>query len=122
MSGGGRLMAGGACPPSLEIRERDDPDGALRVTLLGEIDIAVVDDLATRLSLLRRFQRRVRLDLSELRFIDCGGVNAILRALAEARGVGWELEVDRIVSPCVERIALLAGAASALWPAEATTA
>ena len=56
-----------------ECRERSDPDGARRLTLLGEVDIAVADELARRLGRLERARARTRLDLSELQFIDlCG--------------------------------------------------
>jgi hypothetical protein len=60
---------------------------------------------------------RVRLDLSELDFIDCCGINGILRALAEARRLQWDLEVDPLVSPGVRRITSLEDIASELWPA-----
>jgi anti-anti-sigma factor len=103
--------------PVFEIKQRHDADGALRVTLLGELDIAVADGLRVRLDQLRWSEPHVRLDLSELDFIDCCGINSILRALAEARRDHWELEVDRLVSPGVNRITSLDDVAAALWPA-----
>ena len=118
MQGHGRPRATGT-RPVFEIRQRHDTDGALRVTLIGELDLAVADGLRARLDQLRRSERRVRLDLSELEFIDCSGINGILGALAEARRQHWELEVDRLVSPGVRRITSLADVASALWPAAA---
>lgn len=110
------------CLPCFEIRQRDDPDGTLRVTLMGEIDIAVTDLLTARLGQLKRSERRVRLDLSQPRFIDCSGVGAIMAALTDARRAGWQLDVDRRVSPSVARIIGLAGIAADLWPAEAVAA
>jgi anti-anti-sigma factor len=103
--------------PGFEIRQRHDADGTLRVTLTGELDLAVADGLRDQLDQLRRSGRRVRLDLSELEFIDCSGLNGILGALEAARRGHGELEVDRLVSPGVRRITSLADVASALWPA-----
>ena len=99
-----------------EIRQRHDADGALRVTLMGELDLAVADGLTARLDQLQRSEPRVRLDLSKLEFIDCCGINGILRALAEARRSHCGLEVDRQVSPGVRRITDLDEIAEALWP------
>jgi anti-anti-sigma regulatory factor len=53
--------------PVFEIKQRHDADGALRVTLLGELDLAVADGLRAQLDRLRRSERHVRLDLSELK-------------------------------------------------------
>ena len=103
--------------PVFDVRQRHDADGALRVTLMGELDLAVSDGLTAQLDRLRRSERRVRLDLSELDFIDCCGINGILRALAEARRLHWDLEVDPLVSPGVRRITSLEDIASELWPA-----
>jgi anti-anti-sigma factor len=97
-------------------RERTDPDGACRLTLLGEVDIAVAEELARRLHELERSGARIRLDLSELQFIDLCGLDAILAALQQARSAGWRLEVDRDVSRCVERIVAFAGVEAILWP------
>jgi anti-anti-sigma factor len=103
-------------PPLLEISERQDADGALRLTLIGEMDFAVTDRLQARLDQLRPSQRRVRLDLSQLEFIDCSGIRAILNALAESRRDARELEVGRTVSTPVERVISLADVAPDLWP------
>ena len=99
-----------------ECRERTDPDGARRLTLHGEVDIAVADELARRLHGLERFGARTRLDLSELQFIDLCGLDAILAALSSARSAGWPLEVDRRVSRSVERIVSYAGVEALIWP------
>jgi anti-sigma B factor antagonist len=109
------------CRPVFEIRQRHDADGALRVTLIGELDLAVADRLRARLGQLRHASRRIRLDLSQLEFIDCSGVGGILSALAEARCNRWEMEVDRLVSPSVRRLTAVEEIASALWPGEVPT-
>jgi anti-anti-sigma factor len=100
----------------LEYRLRTDPDGAQRLTLLGEVDIAVADQLARQLERLERLRTHAVLDLSELRFIDLCGLDAILAALRKARRTGWELEVDPRVSRSVERIIDFAGVSAIVWP------
>ncbi len=99
-----------------ECRERIDPDGARRLTLYGEVDIAVAGELARRLRRLERSGARTRLDLSELRFIDLCGLDEILAALGRARATDWQLEVDVQVSRSVERIVSYAGVRELIWP------
>ena len=106
--------------PFFQIQQCDDPDGAVRVTLIGEVDTVVADQLTARIEQLKRPDRRVRLDLSQPGFMDCSGVGALISILTDARRSGWELEVDRRVSPSVARIIALAGVASVLWPAQHT--
>lgn len=98
------------------MRERLDPDGMLRLTLLGDLDLAVAERLTARLAELKDGGGPVRLDLSELAFIDSSGVQAILVALTDARWIGWPLEVAPEVSPTVERAAQIVGIAQVLWP------
>jgi len=103
--------------PSFEIRETVDADGASRVTLVGELDIAVADGVEERLRRLRDAGRRARLDLSQLDFIDSSGVRAIVLGLKHARQGGHELEVDRRISPTVKRMIEIMGIGPQLWPA-----
>ena len=102
----------------LELSERQDADGAVRLSLIGELDLSVTDRLRGRIDELQRSQRRVRLDLSQLEFIDCSGVGAILGALAQARGSRRALEVDPCVSPNVSRVISLVQIAPDLWPGD----
>lgn len=88
------------------------------MTLTGELDLSATDGLRARLDEVQRSERRVRLDLSELEFIDCSGIRTILDAMAEARRDGCAFEVDRSVSPMVRRIVSLGAIAGELWPAE----
>jgi anti-sigma B factor antagonist len=103
----------------LELSEHQDADGAVRLSLVGELDLSVTDRLRGRIDELQRSKRRVRLDLSQLDFIDCSGVGAILNALAQARGNQRALEVDRCVSPNVSRVISLVQIAPDLWPSDA---
>jgi anti-anti-sigma factor len=119
VAGADGLMENKVPLPMLELSERQDADGAVRLSLIGELDLSATDRLRLHLAQLQRTQHRVRLDLSELEFIDCSGVGAILNAMAEARGAQRTLEVDRRVSPNVSRVISLVQIASDLWPAEA---
>jgi anti-sigma B factor antagonist len=102
--------------PSFEIRESAEDDGGTRVTLIGELDIAVADEVEERFRRLREAGSPVRLDLSQLEFIDSSGVRAIVLGLRHARQGGHELEVDRQISPTVRRMIEIMGIASQLWP------
>lgn len=99
-----------------EMRESTDLDGALRLTLDGGLDIVVADRLTARLHVLRAARRPVRLDLSELEFIDCTGLEAVIEELISARDAGRSLEVDRPVSAPVKRVITFMDVASVLWP------
>jgi anti-anti-sigma factor len=103
--------------PSFEIYESIDSDGAVRVALIGELDIAVADAVEDRLRQLRDDGRRARIDLSQLDFIDSSGVQTVVLGLRHAKKAGHELEVDRHVSSTVERLIDMMGIGQQLWPA-----
>jgi anti-anti-sigma factor len=100
-----------------EIRERQEADGTVCLMLAGELDLSVRDYFRARLHALKAANQAVRIDLSELEFIDSSGVSTLLRALNEARD-GWTLEVDRDTSAEVEYVIQLTGVASRIWPTE----
>jgi anti-sigma B factor antagonist len=104
--------------PSFEIRESVDADGAVRLALIGELDIAVADVVEERLRGHRAGEGLVRLDLSQLEFIDSSGVRAIVLGLKHSRLAGHGLEVDRDVSPTVARMIEIMGIGPQLWPAD----
>lgn len=104
--------------PSFEIREGVDADGAARLSLIGELDIAVADGVEERLRAMREEGRRLRLDLSELEFIDSSGVRVLVLGIKHSRQSGHELEVERTVSGPVERMIEIMGIGSQLWPPE----
>jgi anti-anti-sigma factor len=104
--------------PSFEIRESVDGDGVLRVALIGELDIAVADAVEQRLRQHREEGRKVRLDLSQLDFIDSSGVQTVVLGIKRAHGTEHELEVDRNVSESVERLIDMMGVGAQLWPVE----
>jgi anti-sigma B factor antagonist len=104
--------------PSFEIRESADADGAARLTLVGELDIAVADGVEERLSQLREQRRPARIDLSQLDFIDSSGVRTIVLGLKHARAGGQDLEVDRRINPAVRRMIEIMGIGPQLWPGD----
>ncbi|HWE09549.1 MAG TPA: STAS domain-containing protein [Solirubrobacteraceae bacterium] len=91
----------------------------LRLALVGELDVAVVRQLADRLSELRKGGYLVRLDLSRLAFIDSSGLREILTEIATSRRDGWQLEVGRELTDPVARVIDLVGARSYFWPDQA---
>ena len=95
--------------------DRWDADGALRLTLRGELDLTVADQLENRLEQLRAAGTGVRLDLSELSFIDSSGIRVVIRARIEASREGWALDVDPHVSESVRRPLELLGLGDVLW-------
>jgi anti-anti-sigma factor len=101
-----------------EVRERQEADGTVRLTLVGELDLPVAETLTVRLEELRAAGDPVRLDLSQLAFIDSSGLQALLLALTDARWIGWRLEIAREVSPSVARAAQIVGIKQVLWPEE----
>ena len=108
----------GSGHPLFGVRQHHEADGAVRMTLVGELDLSATDGLRARLDEAQRSKRRVRLDLSELEFIDCSGIRAILEAMAQSRHDGGDMEVERSVSPIVGRVVSLGAIAGELWPAD----
>jgi anti-anti-sigma factor len=100
-----------------EMRQSRDEDGALRLTLVGDLDLAVADRVRARLASLRRSGAAVRLDLSQLSFIDSSGLRVVIMARANSRRSGWKFEIGREVSPSVGRPLELLGLSSYLWSA-----
>jgi anti-sigma B factor antagonist len=98
------------------MEESHDADGALRLSVLGELDLTVSEQLGDRLAQLRRDGVTVRLDLSKLEFIDSSGIRVVTLAALEARQDGWSFELARDLSPTVRRPLELLGIESALWP------
>lgn len=98
------------------MRETVDEDGAARLTLIGELDMAVAEAVQDRLRQHLENGQHMRLDLAQLEFIDSSGVQAIVQGLRRARRCGREIEVDRRVSPVVARMIEMMGIGPQLWP------
>jgi anti-anti-sigma factor len=99
-----------------EMRQSQDDDGVLRLSLAGELDITGADQLEVRMRELKSPGTPLRLDLSSLEFIDSSGLNALITTATAAQSDGWQLEVDRRVQPQVGRVIELVGASPYLWP------
>jgi anti-anti-sigma factor len=102
--------------PAFEIRERLEQDGTLCLKLLGELDLATAAQLKAHLRLCWQESECVRLDLSELGFLDSSGLVAILVSLQQAECEGSQLQVLAQVSPQTQRVIDIAGVAPFLWP------
>ena len=70
-------------------------DGAYVVTLRGELDIANAADLGAVLSEAVARNPHVIADLSDLTFIDCASLGALVRARTQAREAGGDLVLAR---------------------------
>jgi anti-sigma B factor antagonist len=88
----------------------------LRLALVGELDVAVSEQLAGRLRELRKGGYAVFLDLSRLEFIDSSGLHELLTEISDARRNGWELEIGDDLTDQVARVIDLVGARSYFWP------
>jgi anti-anti-sigma factor len=91
----------------------------LRLALVGELDVAVVEQLADRLHELRRGGYTVRLDLSRLDFIDSTGLRELMTAVGDSRRDGQQVEISDQLTDQVARVLDLVGARSYFWPDEA---
>lgn len=96
-------MRSGALPPSAltisQLRESD----VVRLKLVGELDLATVPRLEERLNQLRKEKVGVRLDLSEVDFIDSSGIGLLYLAVQEARDGGFSIQVEPVLTPAVRR-------------------
>jgi anti-sigma B factor antagonist len=98
------------------VHEKLDPDEAVRLTLVGDLDLAAAEVLTPRLAELKLAGRPTRLDLSQLAFIDSAGIQVLLVALTDARWDGWPLEIAPELSATVRRAAEIVGIGQVLWP------
>lgn len=104
-------------PGQFHIEQSRDASGAVLLRLLGELDIAVAQTLTARLAELKESRAMVRLDLSDLQFMDSTGLGTVLTAMLDARRDGWALEIDPTLASPVQRIIDVSGVSPYLWPA-----
>jgi anti-anti-sigma factor len=103
-------------PVPFQIREGVDPDGFARLCLEGELDLAVTELVAARLSRLRSEGAPVRLDLSKLSFMDSTGFQCLYEGVRAAREAECRLEVMDELMPQVRRLIDLVDGGRLLWP------
>ena len=102
---------------AFRVEESHDRDGVVLWQLVGELDLAVGDQLLARLGPLLARGSRVRIDLSRLEFIDSRGMYALIRVVVLGRETGERLvEIDRNLSANVRDALELAGVTRMLWP------
>lgn len=102
--------------PAFGLQETTDPDGAARVLLIGELDLAGVAQLDECLSRLRKARAHSRLDLSELKFIDSSGLRVLVTSRRDADRDSWQLEIGTELCPQVRKLVELTGVGPMLWP------
>ncbi|MER5484327.1 STAS domain-containing protein [Streptomyces sp. NPDC002812] len=98
----------------LEIGVEAGPPGSVEVRVCGEIDFdnaALLRD--TLLTALAAQRGNLLLDLQQVGFCDCAGLNALLVARSTARRAGRSLRITA-ASPCVERLLELTGCRTSL--------
>jgi anti-anti-sigma factor len=108
--------APGPAQPDFDVHLEPADVNGTRVRVVGEIDLAVADRLERQIREALSQCPRVRLDLSEVTFIDSSGIRAVLMCVAAARGDGRTLEIDRRLTRPVARTIQIAGIGPELWP------
>ena len=100
--------SGGQRPTWLTVRTSPDGDRMV-VTLSGDLDLAADQELQQALrSALARSENGIELDLGEVRFCDCSGLNILLGIRQQALGESKTVTI-RGISPAAERVFALTG-------------
>jgi anti-anti-sigma factor len=95
-------------PGQVQLTVGCDIRGRQVLHVVGEIDLATVPLLRDALEqLIRNAVGSVVIDLSDLAFMDCQGVAALIEAADRARAAGVDLSA--IASPACERLVGLTG-------------
>jgi anti-sigma B factor antagonist len=110
-----RAARGTSSTDAFAVAMRYDHDvGTVR--LAGELDLNGIEKLAATVDqLLDRNVAAVRVDTSDLRFIDATGLAALVEAQAAARAAGARFQLRGTSAP-VERVIDLAGLSEVLIP------
>jgi anti-anti-sigma factor len=80
-------------PNELEVKEEELDGGVRRLALKGELDMVSAPEVSARLEEMARDGVAVRLDLSELSFMDSTGVRVIYTASRALQENGGSLEI-----------------------------
>lgn len=89
--------------PYLDIQKTGEAENSVALAVSGELDLASAPMLEARLMQLRRQGQSVRLDLSNLTFIDSTGMRLLIHAVTDARQDGWNLEIAPELTEQVRR-------------------
>jgi anti-sigma B factor antagonist len=82
-------------PHRFAITNSTCPDGTVRVSLQGELDVASAPELVEALDELRQADTWFVLDLRKLQFMDSTGLRAVIRVSKQANARGHSLRVIR---------------------------
>jgi anti-anti-sigma factor len=98
------------------MHEQRDARDAVRLSLSGELDLAVAEQLRTRLQALAGGHTTDVLDVSDLQFIDSPGIHVLITHFNYAAQNGWEIRIDPKLTSHVRRVIELVGVDHILWP------
>jgi anti-sigma B factor antagonist len=79
-------------PSEFGLEERRHGDTVV-LTVRGELDLASVEQVETRLDELRAARQPALLDLDELDFMDSSGLRLVLNAAEQSDASGWQFSV-----------------------------
>ena len=96
-------------PHGFAINSSTRPDGTVRVSLQGELDVASAPELVHALEKLRRSDTWFELDLRDLHFMDSTGLRAVIRVSKQVSSQGRTLRIIR-GNETVHRVFELTGA------------
>jgi len=82
-------------PHPFSISNSTCPDGTVRVSLRGELDVASAPELVDALEELRRSDTWFVLDLRKLLFMDSTGLRAVIRVSKQVNADGRAMRVIR---------------------------
>ena len=96
-------------PPQeqIQITRLTEPDGARRLVVAGELDMAVADHLGAAVREHRTSGQVLTVDLSQVTFMDSTGMRLLIMLDAESRTNGWRLSL--LAGPAVWRVVELCG-------------
>ena len=88
-------MAGPYEPPPFTINSSTCPNGTVRISLEGELDVATAPELLDALDELRSKDTWFVLDLRKLLFMDSTGLRAVIRVSKQVSDQGRTMRVIR---------------------------
>jgi anti-anti-sigma factor len=102
-------QAPGFPPAPLQIGQRPEPDGRIRLILAGEVDISSADTLTQALRAARCRGCGLIIDLAHVTFLDSTGIAALLMAHRQTAAAGQTLTVVN-ARDIVRRVLAITGA------------
>lgn len=99
----------------MRLSEEQDGHG-VRLSAAGELDLATSGSLQDQLRRLCDLGGPVRLDLSEVTFVDSTGLRIILEGVRDFRAAGCGLVLERDVAPQVRKLVRMTSTEQILWP------